>query len=288
MMEEDISEFRRQYQKEGLNAKTIVLFQNTILNNYKKNRRDLPWRKNKNPYRVLVSEIMLQQTQVPRVIEKYNAWLKKFPGFESLAKAPVSEVIKEWQGLGYNRRGLFLKKAAETVVSQYEGKLPQTEEELVKLPGIGKATAASIIAFAFNKPTVFIETNVRSVYLHFFFHDQKDIDDSKIQEIAEITIDRKKPSDWYNAIMDCGSLLKAQYGNPNKRSRQYQKQSKFEGSNRQLRGMILRLLSTNKKMSLTQLERQINKDKNDIEMNVAQLEKEGFVGRKTNYFFLQK
>lgn len=196
----------------------------------------------RDPYRIFVSEIMLQQTQAPRVIEKYNLFVKKFPTFVSLARASFRQIYSVWQGLGYNRRALQLKKAAEIVVKEFNGKLPKSVEALDALPGIGPATAASVSAFAFNQPTVFIETNIRSVFIHFYFPKKKKVSDAEIMKLVARTLDKKNPRQWYNALMDYGAMLKEKHGNPNRHSRHYIKQSKFAGSHRQLRGQILRLL----------------------------------------------
>ncbi len=163
-----------------LSSTTISRFHKTIYDHYKKYGRSLPWRKTNDPYKILVSEIMLQQTQVDRVIPKYERWLKMFPNFPTLAKAPLKKILTKWQGLGYNRRAIHLKKLAEIIVSKHSGKLPSSIEELDSLPGIGPHTAGSIAAFAFNKPTIFIETNIRSVFIHYFFPPKKKVSDRSI------------------------------------------------------------------------------------------------------------
>ena len=145
-------------------------FRKAVYRHYEEQGRTLPWRKTRNPYYILVSEVMLQQTQVDRVTEKYRQFIKVFPDAPTLAKAPLKTILTVWQGLGYNRRALALKKIAHIVVQQYNNKIPRSLDELIKLPGIGQATASEILAFAYNQPTVFIETNIRSVFIHFFFH----------------------------------------------------------------------------------------------------------------------
>lgn len=219
-------------------------FRETIYSHYALHGRDLPWRKNPGPYGIFLSEIMLQQTQVDRVIPKYERFMDLFPGFRELASAPLEEVLREWKGLGYNRRALALRRAAETIVSEWGGTLPADPGALERLPGIGKATAASICAFAFNLPVVFIETNIRTVFIHFFFNDRDGVSDGEIYPLAEKALDRDNPSRWYNALMDYGVKLKREHGNPSKKSSAYRKQTRFQGSNRQLRGEILeRILS---------------------------------------------
>jgi len=192
---------------------------------------------------------MLQQTQVDRVALKFNPFIKKLPDFAVLAGAPLSKVLRLWQGLGYNRRALNLKRAAEIVIKEYNGMLPDSPDVLKTLPGVGKATAASIAAFAFNKPVVFLETNIRTVLIHHFFNNKKSVHDEKLLPLAACFLDRKNPRKWYSALMDYGTMLKKQFGNASRRSAHYKKQSRFEGSKRQKRGKILRLLLDRKKLT---------------------------------------
>lgn len=219
-------------------------FKKEIWRHYRENGRDLPWRRTRNPYRVFVSEVMLQQTQVPRALAKYGQFIRHFPSFRALAEAPLRDVLSEWKGLGYNRRALNLKRAAEIITAEHGGKLPKAPEELVKLPGVGPNTAGSIAAFAFDAPTVFIETNVRSVFIHFFFQDRAGIDDKEILPLIEETLDRKNPREWYYALMDYGNMLK-KTANPNIRSRHYARQSPFKGSRREFRAKLLAFVVEN-------------------------------------------
>jgi len=244
-----------------LNQKQIKAFQHKIKNFYKKNRRDLPWRRSISSYRTVVSEIMLQQTQVPRVMTKFPEFIKAFPNFKQLAQAPLRDVLKVWQGMGYNRRAKYLKEIAQIMTKKYNGKLPNTFEELQTLPGIGPNTAASITAFAYNKPVIFIETNIRSVYIHEFFPNKNDVHDKDLMSLIEQTLDTKHPRDWYSALMDYGTKLKLENKNPSRKSKHYTKQSKFEGSDRQIRGQILKLLTEHEKLSEKKLISEINKEK---------------------------
>jgi A/G-specific adenine glycosylase len=205
-------------------------------------RQGLPWREDPSPYNVVVSELMLQQTQVHRVVPKFLEFISLFPDFPALAKAPLSEVLIAWQGLGYNRRAKYLHELAKAVVAL--GGLPDKQEELVKLPGIGKNTAGAILAYAFDQPVVYIETNIRTVYLHHFFADRFDVDDKELLPIIERTLERDEPRAWYSALMDYGTFLKKQGLGRNNASKHYKKQSKFEGSVRQMRGAILRALAS--------------------------------------------
>jgi A/G-specific adenine glycosylase len=195
--------------------------------------RDMPWRQDTRPYYVLVSEMMLQQTQVDRVIPKFDAFVAAFPDEKALAKASLADVLKLWQGLGYNRRAKFLHEAAKQIVTR--GGFPDDEAGLVSLPGVGKNTAGAILTYAYNTPAVFIETNVRAVYIHHFFDDGALVDDSDIRELLEKTLDRDDPRTFYWSLMDYGSWLKRQ-GVRASRSKQYKKQSPLRGSVREVRG----------------------------------------------------
>jgi A/G-specific adenine glycosylase len=247
---------------------------------YSTHRRDLPWRNTTDPYRILVSEIMLQQTQVDRVREKYTGFLSRFPDIESLAGASTEEVLAEWQGLGYNRRALALKKAAGEIVQRFGGFIPEDEKSLRSLPGIGPYTAAAILAFAFNRPVVMIETNIRRVFIHCFFRDRTEVSDEEILPLIQETLDRENPQEWYNALMDYGWYLGATIENPNRRSRHYQRQAPFEGSNRQIRGRILKLLVGGGDTGIVDLCRNLDLPASAIGPVLSQLENEGFITRK--------
>lgn len=218
-------------------------FQEIIWQKARELFRDMLWRQDTRPYYVLVSEIMLQQTQVDRVMPKFEAFIEAFPDVESLAAAPLAEVLKLWSGLGYNRRAKFLHEAARSIVHDFNGVFPDTQEALVSLPGVGVNTAGAILAYSFNKPAIFIETNVRTVYFHHFFEDATDVTDKELKELAANTIDTEHPREWYWAIMDYGSYLKRQGVGRNDKSRHYKKQSALKGSIREVRGQILKVLA---------------------------------------------
>jgi A/G-specific adenine glycosylase len=222
----------------------VALFQGAVWEHYKVHgRHDLPWRKTRHPYKILISEVMLQQTQVPRVIEKYAEFLRAFPSIDALAAARLSDVLKVWSGLGYNRRGKFLHDTAKMIVSEYSG---NTKKAILegRLPGVGSYTKAAVCTFAWNMPMTLVETNVRSAYLHHFFSTEKAVHDRKLIPYIEEAAVGQDPRTWYWALMDYGSHIKRLHKNPTRRSAHYSMQSKFSGSLREIRGAILRLLTT--------------------------------------------
>ncbi len=257
----------------------FIRFRKTILSWYEREGRDLAWRHTTDPYHILVSEIMLQQTQVARVTVKYPEFIEAFPTFAALAAAPFPEVLAKWQGLGYNRRALAIHQCAKDVMTEFDGELPHDVERLATLPGIGHATACSIAAFAFNMPVAFIETNIRRVFIHFFFKDSLSVTDREILPLVERSLDTTNPRIWYWALMDFGSALKKTVPNPNKQSAHYTRQSKFEGSDREIRGMILRSLVTNQQQDELELFRSIPVSEERLHKVIGRLEKEGFVAR---------
>ncbi len=270
-----------------------IKFKKAIWSHYRAHGRTrLPWRKTRDPYAILVSEIMLQQTQVARVEGYYGRFLERFPDFAALAGARTDDVLRIWQGLGYNRRALSLKKLAETVVKDFGGKLPRDRVRLEALPGIGKGTSGSLAAFAFNQPEIFIETNIRRVFIHFFFPRAKTVTDDEIRRYIESTIDRKNPREWYWALMDYGSSMPESTGasvNPNRKSAHYRKQSAFKGSDREIRGKILRYLlagtagvKANNCVKMDDLSALTGIPGKRLENIVGQLVKEGFIIRKRN------
>jgi A/G-specific adenine glycosylase len=260
----------------GPTHETIVLFQAMIWAFYHAHARPMAWRETRDPYAILVSEVMLQQTQVNRVKEKYPDFIGTFPTFETLAAAPLSAVLDQWQGLGYNRRAVALHRAAGIVVADWGGHLKEDPADLVTLPGIGKATAASIAAFAFNRPTVFIETNIRRVFIHCFCADRDGVTDGEILPLVEQTLDRENSREWYYALMDFGTFIAANHPNPNRKSAHYSKQSRFEGSDRQVRGRILRLLGVGPSSS-DDLIGELGEDPARVDRLLLALQAEGFL-----------
>jgi A/G-specific adenine glycosylase len=251
---------------------------------YQHNRRDFSWRATDNPYHIVVSEIMLQQTQTYRVAPKYELFIKAFPDFTTLAQAPLQNLLAAWHGLGYNRRALALQKTAQKVVQEYNGLLPNDPETLVTFPGIGKATAASICAFAFNKPTIFIETNIRAVYIHTFFPHRDDVHDKEILPLVQATVDHSNAREWYYALMDYGVMLKKKYKNPSRKSSHHTQQSAFEGSDRQIRGMILKILIERQVITIHELWSLIDRDPSRVQTILNDLVNEKFIVQKGSIY----
>jgi A/G-specific adenine glycosylase len=255
-------------------------FQHTVRSFYQEHGRDLPWRKTDDPYEIFVSEIMLQQTQAQRVIPKYKEWLNQFPDFRSLAGANKQDVLKLWQGLGYNRRANYLHRSAKQIVNQYDGSLPSEENDLRKLPGVGDYTAGALQAFCFQKQVVFVETNIRTVFIHHFFADKGSITDKQIETKVKETLPNHDIREWYWGLMDYGAHLKNEVGNLNSKSDSYQKQSALQGSNRQLRSRLLSFILDNGPTTLTTLENEFNattERQKSVKYNLNDLADEGLL-----------
>lgn len=211
-------------------------------------RHGLPWRpprlKVKNGkidmYSIMVSEIMLQQTQVSRVLPKFETWMKKFPNIKALAEASRKDVLVLWQGLGYTRRAKFLHEAAQSIL---KNGVPTTIQELENLPGIGHYTARAIATFAWNESYSFVETNIRTVYINHFFKNKEIVADRDILSLVEQTLDTDKPREWMYALMDYGSYLKSEGKAHNGRAKSFTRQSKFKGSVREVRGAIMKFFT---------------------------------------------
>ena len=270
--------------------------------------RDLPWRRTYDPYAIWISEVMLQQTQVSRVDGRWQRWLERFPTVDALAAAAPSDVLEEWQGLGYNRRALSVHRAAQAI-SEAGGIFPQDPKELVKLPGIGPATAAGIRAFAFNLHGVYLETNVRTVFLHELYPQAEGVPDSELVPLVELTCPASvadvandataelTPRSWYYALLDYGAYLKKTIPNPSRRSKSHVKQTRFEGSHRQKRAELLRVLLAHKDeggavfetlhQELCQIEVNAGRETLDEQVTLGLLEelaKEGFCQKNDEYW----
>jgi A/G-specific adenine glycosylase len=275
-----------QFSRDDSSSPGILEFQQMVLSYYNNYGREMAWRDTTDPYLILVSEIMLQQTQVERVKIKFSEFIEAFPDFASLAAAPLDNVLFVWQGMGYNRRAIAIQKCAIRVMNEYNGILPADVDLLATFQGIGRATASSIAAFAFNLPVVFIETNIRRVFIHFFFSGTETVSDADLLPIVEKSLYKENPRVWYWALMDLGSALKKRVPNPNRRSVHYSKQSPFEGSDREIRGTIIRMLLSDPGMSEKQLLAIRIEDPARIKKILAALISEGFIVIQKNRFFL--
>lgn len=244
---------------------------------FRANPRPMPWRETHDPYAILVSEIMLQQTQVERVRIKYSEFMASFPDCTALAAAPLEQVLAVWQGLGYNRRALALKRCAAVIAGRPGSDFPRSIPDLEQLPGIGPYTARAVAAFAFGVAEPLIETNIRTLYIHFFFHDREKVDDREILPLVEATLVRETPREWYYALMDYGAYLKREHPNPGRRSRHHQRQSRFEGSNRQLRSRMLRAVMEQPGVTRAELLQLLGCEDEALAKNLAGLEQEGFI-----------
>jgi A/G-specific adenine glycosylase len=264
-----------------LNKTDIARFRRAVYGHYRKHgRAHLPWRRTRDPYRILVSEVMLQQTQVDRVVPFFAAFLKEFPTVRALAEAPLSEVLRMWQGLGYNRRAKMLHEAAKAIVREHNKAVPRSVEELERLPGIGPYTARAVCAFAFDMPVSLIETNIRTVFIHHFFPRRKNVrDDELVRYIVPIQ-DIARPRQWYSALMDYGSYLKKTRGNVSRRSAHHVRQKAFKGSDREVRGAILRALA--RKTSLRALPFAAGR----VKTQLAALAREGLISLKRGRYAL--
>jgi A/G-specific adenine glycosylase len=282
--QETLDQSGPQFSREDSSRPGIPAFRQMVLSHYEQYGRDMAWRNTTDPYQILVSEIMLQQTQVDRVTTKFPEFLRAFPDFASLATAPLANVLTVWQGLGYNRRAIALQKCAIRVMNEYDGVLPADVDILATFPGIGRATASSIAAFAFNVPVVFIETNIRRVFIHFFFTDTDTVSDAEILPLVEQALYRNNPRVWYWALMDLGSALKKTVPNPNRRSVHYTQQSPFEGSDRKIRGTLLKLLLKYQFLEEEEIIGCVAEDPHRVQRMLGALEEEGFIKRRNNGF----
>ncbi len=248
----------------------------------------MPWRHTRDPYKILVSEVMLQQTQVGRVGSFYENFIKKFPNFEKLARARSSAVLIAWQGLGYNRRARALQKSATIVLEKFSGRLPRDREALESLPGIGRGTSGSLMAFAFNQPVIFIETNIRRAFIHHFFQNQNMVTDAEIERYITRTLNKKNPRGWYWAVMDYGAWLavgeQRNRENPNRRSAHYARQARFQGSDRELRGKILRYVLAKKRATLSAVARTVREPQARTRTILQGLARDGFLEIKDGHY----
>ena len=252
--------------------------------------RDLPWRNTRDAYAIWISEAMLQQTQVARVLSRWERFLRRFPTVDALASASSADVVEEWQGLGYNRRALALKRAADICSAEYAGHMPEGVDKLVKLPGIGDATAAGITAFSRDVACLYLETNVRAVFIHCFFRDAERVTDKELRPLVERACPAEDVRGWYYALLDVGARLKKDHKNPARRAAAYTRQSKFEGSRRQKRAWLVREVMAAPGLSSAELLRRLNAEErksgrdgvegDEFDSIMADLSREGFFHRE--------
>jgi A/G-specific adenine glycosylase len=262
-------------------------FRKIIYRNFKKEGRVFPWRQDPAPWGVVVSEFMLQQTQTARVIPYWERWMRLWPKPEDLARASLEETLREWSGLGYNNRARRLRECARIIAEDYRGTVPGVPEELLRLPGIGAYTAGAIACFAYNYPSVFIETNIRATVIHFFFKDRVDVSDAEMVPILESALDRRNPRKWHWALMDYGAALKKITANPGRRSAHYTRQSPFQGSFRQLRGRLIRSLVSEGPASAPELERRTGIAAQDIYKALDALKKDAMVAEDEGFYRIE-
>ncbi|MDY6769142.1 MAG: A/G-specific adenine glycosylase [Candidatus Nanohaloarchaea archaeon] len=267
----------------------VEQLQDELLDWYQENKRDLPWRRTDDPYEVLVAEIMLQQTQVSRVVPKWEAFLDRFPTVEELADAPLGDVLELWDGLGYNNRAKYLKQAAEQVVDEFGGEFPRDPEQLEELQGVGEYTANAVASFAFNNGGPVFDTNVRRLLYRFHgaagddelkaFHEQifpegeSRVWNNAVMELgAEVCVDgtpRCRECPWRQ---DCTAFRKKNFETPD-----IQSQSSFEGSWRQYRAKVLKLLM-DAALDRDAIEEELAlPDEYDLDELLAELQEEGMI-----------
>lgn len=272
-----------------MSAREIAKLRSAVWKYYRAHgRHELPWRMTTDPYAIFVSEIMLQQTQVERVITYYQSWMRRFPTVQSLARAPLSQVLRMWQGLGYNRRAKYLKEAAMVVVRDYAGVFPKSAELLEQLPGVGPYTAQAIASFAYNQDGICIETNIRTVVMHHCFSGKQGVSDAQIRDVLVRALPRGKSRKWYFALMDYGSFLKRSGVHTHRQTTAYTKQKKFAGSAREARGAVVRTLSTGPRTEKTLLVLLGVKRRAQVKKQLALLVQEGMVEKARGVYRLPK
>lgn len=272
-----------------MDEQQLQLFQETVWTYYRDHgRHDLLWRLPEpdgtfDAYKIMVSESMLQQTQVPRVIPKFESFIALFPTVQTLAETPLADVLRAWSGLGYNRRAKFLWQAAQEVVTVFGGMVPRDRAALQSLPGIGPNTAGAIMVYAYDAPEIFIETNIRTVFIHHFFPDVQEVSDAALMPLIAAALNKELPREWYWALMDYGTHIKQTAGNASQASKSYTKQSAFAGSKRRIRGTVLRLL-TERAYTKAELEAHVSDER--LPVVLSDLEREGFITKRGTAYHL--
>lgn len=273
----------------------LEVFRTTVRAQGRELYRDLPWRRTRDPYLVLVSECMLQQTQVSRVMGYWDVWLSRFPTADALAAAPLETVLESWRGLGYNRRAVALHRTAQEVSEHLGGVVPADRAALLSLPGVGPSTAAGVRVFAYDLPDRYLETNVRTVFLHELLPLEVEVTDRELIPLVEAACPSDDVRGWYYALLDYGAFLKRTLPNPSRRSAHHTRQSTFEGSRRQKRAYLLRAVQDEGRadlahlsQSLDEAERQAGRPRVPValaESILADLLGEGFLEQDTEKFW---
>lgn len=263
-----------------ISQKQIKSFHKKIFEFYKEHKRNLPWRKTTNPYYIMISEIMLQQTQVPRVIEKYDKWIQQFPKVEDLAQAELKLVLQLWSGLGFNSRGKRLQDTAKIISKKYKGIVPNTPEELETLPGIGPYTSKAILIFANNENIATVDTNIRRILIH-EFKLSEDLNNKEIQKIAEQILPKGKSRDWHNALMDYGTtIITARKSGIKSKG----KQSTFKGSRREVRAGILKNILNEEKITVQKAKKLFPKTQYNVKEILEELVSEEIITKNKNTY----
>jgi A/G-specific adenine glycosylase len=232
-----------------ISPRRIAAFRRKIWRFYSRHRRQLPFRETADPYKIVVAEFMLQQTQVERVIPKYKAWLKQWPTWAALAGAGRRELLKAWSGLGYNRRAVYLGRLASIIVDRFDGQLPDNPDILQTLPGFGPYTAHAVLIFAFNRPFITIDTNIRRVLSH-EFNLPRGVSKADLEDLARRLLPRGRSRDWHNALMDYSRAVlpvRLPAAPPTG------KRPPFQGSRRQIRGEIIRRLTASGRVAIDRI-----------------------------------
>jgi A/G-specific adenine glycosylase len=271
-----------------ISQESISIFKTEVNAFFAQQGRSFPWRGNVTPWGVMVSEFMLQQTQTERVRLFFERWMKQWTTPALLMDASLEDVLREWIGLGYNRRCRFLKECAHIICAEYGGNVPDTPAKLIQLPGVGVYTAGAIACFAYNYPSVFIETNIRAAMLHFFFKGETAVADKVLVPLLEETLDRENPRQWYWALMDYGAVLKKTGENPSRRSAHYTKQSAFVGSFRQLRGKVIKALAVDGKADAEELARRTGIALDDLYSTLSALNRDSMVAEQKGVYRIQE
>jgi len=269
-------------------AESIDEFRRVVLDHWKEEGRIFPWREDLDPWGILLSEFMLQQTQTERVIAYWTRWKALWPSPGALAEASLEDVLREWSGLGYNRRARFIRNAAIAIRDRFGGQVPRMPEDLEILDGIGPYTARAISTFAYGEPNVFIETNIRAAAIHFFFPNSESVRDADLLPLLAEALDREDPRRWYWALMDYGAALKKVTKNPSRRSAHYTRQSPFAGSLRQARGAVLRFVTRHGACDEKTLVSETGIEAERLYLALSSLKKEGFLSEKGGVYLIKE